>query len=161
MQGEYADGIAQMETTLASKPPGTHQYDNCHYLSMLADACYRDGQVERGIGHLHEALEDVNATGERWWEAELHRLEGHAHLLTNGGHPDIARESFQKALEISRTQAAKMLELRAATDLSRLLQNQGASQEALDLLTPVYEWFTEGFKTVDLRSAKALLEELQ
>jgi len=160
MQGEYADGITQMETTLAARPPASHQYDNCHYLSMLAEACYLDGQFEHGIRHLRRALEEIKVSGELWWEAELHRLLGHGHLLLDGGDLDSARESFQKALNVSRAQDAKMLELRAATDLSRLLRDKGARQDASDVLAPVYDWFTEGFEAEDLRAAKALLEEL-
>jgi predicted ATPase len=156
---EYADGITLMERGLASRPPDVARYYNCYYQSVIAVACYRNGQFEKGQNHLRQALEEANATGERWWEAELHRLDGHAHLLSNGAHPDSARDSFQKALQVSRAQGAKMLELRAATDLARLLRDQGARQEAVDLLTPVYEWFTEGFETADLRTARDLLEE--
>jgi predicted ATPase len=160
MQGEYADGITQMETALAARPPGSHQYDNCHYLSMLAEACYLDGQFERGIRHLRQALEEIKVSGELWWEAELHRLEGCALLGCDGENSDKAQDCFQRALDVTQSQDAKMLELRAASDLCRLLRDQGARQEALDLLAPVYEWFTEGFETADLRAAKALLEEL-
>jgi len=160
MQGEYADGITQMETTLAARPPGSHQYDNCHYLSMLAEACYLDGQFERGIRHLRQALEEIKVSGELWWEAELHRLEGCALLGCDGENSDKAQDCFQRALDVTQSQNAKMLELRAASDLCRLLRDQDARQEALDLLAPVYEWFTEGFETADLRAAKALLEEL-
>jgi len=160
MQGEYADGITQMETTLAARPPGSHQYDNCHYLSMLAEACYLDGQFERGIRHLRQALEEIKVSGELWWEAELHRLEGCALLGCDGENSDKAQDCFQRALDVTQSQDAKMLELRAASDLCRLLRDQDARQEALDLLAPVYEWFSEGFETADLRAAKALLEEL-
>jgi class 3 adenylate cyclase/predicted ATPase len=160
MQGEYADGITHMETTLAARPPGSHQYDNCHYLSMLAEACYLDGQFERGIRHLRQALEEIKVSGELWWEAELHRLEGCALLGCDGENSDKAQDCFQRALDVTQSQDAKMLELRAASDLCRLLRDQDARQEALDLLAPVYEWFTEGFETADLRTAKALLEEL-
>jgi predicted ATPase len=160
MQGEYADGITQMETALAARPPGSHQYDNCHYLSMLAEACYLDGQFERGIRHLRQALEEIKVSGELWWEAELHRLEGCALLGCDGENSDKAQDCFQRALDVTQSQDAKMLELRAASDLCRLLRDQDARQEALDLLAPVYEWFSEGFETADLRAAKALLEEL-
>jgi class 3 adenylate cyclase/predicted ATPase len=160
VEGELAEGITLMVRGLAARPPAVAQYYNCYYKSVIAEACCRNGQFEKGQDHLRQALEEANLTGERWWEAELHRLDGYAHLLSEGDHLDSARESFQKALNVSRAQGAKMLELRAVTDLSRLLQEQGAAQEARDLLAPVYEWFTEGFETADLRAAKALLEEL-
>jgi predicted ATPase len=159
-QGDVAGGIEQMETGLMARPSGAFQYFYCHCLSLLAEACYRNGQIESGMGYLHEALEEIKVSNEQWCEAELHRLVGRGHLLSNNGHPDSARECFAKALEVSRAQKAKMFELRAATDLSRLLRDQGERGEALDLLDPVYQWFTEGFETTDLREAKALLEEL-
>ncbi len=71
-----------------------------------------------------------------------------------------AEEYFQKAIEVARKQSAKSLELRAATSLARLWQQQGKKEEARELLAPVYNWFTEGFDTADLKDAKALLDEL-
>jgi len=70
-----------------------------------------------------------------------------------------AEQCFMRAIEISRRQNAKSFELRAVMDLSRLLQRQGKSEQALQMLTEVYGWFTEGFNTGDLREAKALIEE--
>jgi tetratricopeptide (TPR) repeat protein len=160
VDGEYANAIAQMEGGLAAQPPAASRYYYCYFLSILADACYRNGQFYKGQDYLHQAIEEANTSGERWWEAELHRLEGHAHLLTNDRSLNSARESFQLALDVSRKQGAKMLELRAAIDLFRLLREQGECQGTFDLLVPVYEWFTEGFDSADLREAKALLEEL-
>ncbi|MCZ6798357.1 MAG: AAA family ATPase [Gammaproteobacteria bacterium] len=160
VDGEYANAIAQMEGGLADQPPAASRYYYCYFLSILADACYASGQFDKGQYYLHQAIEEANASGERWWEAELHRLEGHAHLLTSSANQDGARKSFQLALDVSRAQGAKMLELRATTDLSSLLRDQGDRRGAFDLLTPVYEWFTEGFDSTDLREAKALLVEL-
>ena len=77
--------------------------------------------------------------------------------------PDVSkagRRPFHRALDIAHQQHAKSLELRAATSLARLWQSQGKRQDAYDLLAPVYEWFTEGFDTADLKEAKALLDEL-
>ena len=71
-----------------------------------------------------------------------------------------AESCFYQALEIARGQQAKSLELRAATSLTRLWQRQGKRDDARELLTPVYEWFTEGFDTADLIDARALLDEL-
>jgi predicted ATPase len=127
---------------------------------MLADACFRDTQIERGKRHLQQALEDISVSAEQWWKAELHRLEGHAYLLSNDADGDSAGKCFRTALQVARTQGAKMLELRAVTDLSRLILNQDEPAQAFDLLAPVYEWFTEGLESADLRAAKLLLEEL-
>ena len=159
-QGDYSDGISLMKAGLDERPAGAFQYYYSHCLSMLADACFRDARIEQGMQHLQQALKEVTVSSEQWWEAELHRLEGHAQLLSDDCDLDRARKSFQAALQVARTQGAKMLELRAATDLARLLQDQSARQEALDLLTPVYEWFTEGFESADLREAKILIDEL-
>jgi predicted ATPase len=159
-QGDYVNGILLMKEGLDERPPDAFQYYYSHCLSMLANVCFRDARIEQGMHYLHQALEEVNLSSELWWEAELHRLEGHARLLTNGGDLDGARSSFQKALQVAQSQDSKMLELRAATSLARLLQDQDARREALDLLTPVYEWFTEGFESDDLREAKILIDEL-
>jgi tetratricopeptide (TPR) repeat protein len=160
LRGDHVDGIAEMETGLATWPPDGHRYYFNHCVSLLADACYRDGRFEIGMFQLQQALEDTSMSSEQWWEADIHRLLGRGYLLTNDGREDSARECLQKALNVARGQDAKMLELRASTDLSRLLREQGARQQAIDLLTPVYEWFTEGFEGADLREARALLEEM-
>jgi predicted ATPase len=119
---------------------------------------------------LREALTLVEKTGERYYEAELHRLKGELILHADCGVRDAecrvqsaeltAEECFQQAIDITRRQEAKSLELRAAVSLGRLWQQQGKRQEARELLAPVYGWFTEGFDTADLQEAKALLEDL-
>ncbi len=96
----------------------------------------------------------------RFYEAELHRLQGELLLQQS---PDNATETaacFQQAIDIARQQQAKSWELRAATSLARLWQQQGKREEARELLAPVYDWFTEGFDTADLKDAKALLDQL-
>jgi predicted ATPase len=102
----------------------------------------------------------MNTTESRWYWAELYRLKGT--LLLQQTVPDTsqAEASFQQALAIARRQQAKSWELRAATSLARLWQQQGKRQEARELLAPVYNWFTEGFDTADLQEARTLLEEL-
>jgi predicted ATPase len=160
VQGDLASGIALMEEGLDTRPPGGFQYYYIHGLSMLADACYRDAQIERGNRHLQQAQAEITVSTDQWWEAELHRLDGNARILSSVDGLDSARECFQTALQVSRSQGSKILELRAVTDLARLIFNEGEHAQAFDLLAPVYEWFTEGFETADLRSAKLLLEEL-
>ena len=109
---------------------------------------------------LNEALDMVNKTEERYWEAELHRRKGELLLMKQGEKVGEAEECFQKALHIAHRQQAKSLELRAAMSLSRLWQQEGKQEEAHQLLTEIYDWFTEGFDTADLKEAKVLLEEL-
>jgi predicted ATPase len=98
------------------------------------------------------------ATGECYYQAELHRLRGA--VLAETGDPTGAASWLQQAIDTARGQQAKSLELRAAMSLARLWRNQGRRAQAYDLLAPVYDWFTEGFETADLRDAKALLDEL-
>jgi predicted ATPase len=99
-------------------------------------------------------------TGEAWWLPEIHRLRGDLHLKADSGQESEAESAYSSALDISRGQEAKSLELRAAHSLAQLWHGQGKSAEARDLLAPVYGWFTEGFGTTDLKNAKALLDEL-
>ncbi len=94
-------------------------------------------------------------------EAELHRLQGELLLDRSPGDYGPAESAFQEALSIARAQQAKSLELRAATSLARLWRAQAKTKAARELLAPVYNWFTEGFDTPDLKEAKALLDELE
>jgi predicted ATPase len=127
------------------------------YIALLARACEIAGQIEEALTQLDDALQIVDRTGERWFAAELYRHKGR--LLLQQGHSE-AEELYRKALSIAREQEAKLWELRAAVSLAGLWGDQGRRTEALDLLAPVYGWFTEGFNTPDLKDAKALLDEL-
>jgi predicted ATPase len=125
------------------------------------------GQVAEGVHVLAEALTVVQQWGGYWWQAELYRLQGALRLAQAdpGQRPtdpsaSEAERSVQQALTIARGQQAKALELRAATSLARLWQQQGKHAEAYELLAPVYGWFTEGWDTADLQEAQALLEAL-
>ena len=107
-----------------------------------------------------EGLAVAAHTGEGFFEAEQYRLKGELLLAHSLEKHTVAESCFQHALDSARRQQAKWLELRTAVSLSRLWQQQGKRAEARELLAPIYGWFTEGFDTVDLREAKALLEEL-
>ena len=159
-QGQYEAGIAQMHQGLAIKRATGGVSILSTYLGGLAEGYGGSGQAQEGLSQLAEALAHVGTTGERYWEAELHRLRGA--LLLQQAIPDAhyAESCFQHALAVARDQQAKSLELRAATSLARLWQRQDKRQKAYALLAPVYNWFTEGFDTADLQQAKALLEEL-
>ena len=102
----------------------------------------------------------VEATGERWNEAEIHRTAGEIALMSSKPDAAKAQTHFERALEIARAQQARSWELRAAISLGRLWRDQGKRAEARNLLAPVYGWFTEGFDTLDLKEATALLEEV-
>ena len=109
---------------------------------------------------LTEAQEVVAKSGERWFEAELHRLRAEALLAASPRDTAEAEASLHKSLEVAREQGAKLWELRAATSFARLRHDQGRCGEARDVLAPIYGWFTEGFETFDYRDAKALLTRL-
>ena len=109
---------------------------------------------------LADVLTLVAATEERWWEAEVYRLQGELLLQLPSAEVQQATACFQRAVEVARSQQAKSLELRAALSLSRLWQQYGRRAEAREFLAPIYGWFTEGFDTADSQEAKALLEAL-
>ncbi len=130
----------------------------CYHAALLARACEIEGQVEEALDHLDDALQLAEAIGERWFMAEVYRNKGE--LMIGQGDRGAAEEFYRKALEIAEKQEAKLWKLRAATSLARLYCDRGHRSEAHDLLAPVYAWFTEGFDTLDLRGAKALLDDL-
>ena len=99
--------------------------------------------------------------GDRWYEAELRRLNGEILLTGSDPQPAEAEACLRQALDVARSQEAKLWELRTAVTLARLWQTQSKTQDAHDLLAPVYDWFTEGFDTSDVKAAKALLGELK
>jgi len=158
MEGETEEGIAQMRQGLAAWQATGAEIGVPHYLALLAEAYGQAGQAEEGLSALAEALVSVDNTGQRSWEADLYRLKGE--LLLMQGDDAEAEASFHKAIQVARQQDAKSWELRATMSLSRLWQEQGKREEARQLLAEIYDWFTEGFDTSDLREAKALLEEL-
>jgi predicted ATPase len=131
-----------------------------YHLVLQAEAEEKNGQPEAGLRALNEAFPLVDTQETRWNEAEIYRLKGALLLAQSPDNQAEAETCFQHAIRIAQSQQAKSWELRAATSLARLWQQQGKRQEAHDLLAPVYGWFTEGFDTADLKDAKALLEEL-
>jgi tetratricopeptide (TPR) repeat protein len=130
------------------------------FLAHLALAQAELGQLDDATAKIGEAMTAVKTTKEDWYEAEINRVAGEIALL--GENPDAAsaKTSFGRALEIARDQKAKSWELRAAMSMARLLRTQGSSQLALDVLAPIYGWYTQGFDTLDLRQAKTLLDDL-
>jgi len=160
VQGQSAEGLAQMREGLAAYRATGSAVGMALFLARLAEAYGQVGQVEEGLHLLAEALAVVDHTGERSSEAELHQLHGELLLRQAVLEAPEAEVCFQRALDVARRQQAKSWELRAAMSLSRLWQRQGKRVEARELLAPVYGWFTEGFDTADLQDAKALLEAL-
>ena len=130
------------------------------FLSHLAWAYFKTGQFADAQRSIREALTTLETTMERWFEPEANRVAGEIALGSPEWGPTKAQVYFERALAVARQQQAKSWELRAAMSLARLWRDQGKAQLARELLAPVYGWFTEGFDTLDLKEAKALLEEL-
>jgi class 3 adenylate cyclase/predicted ATPase len=153
-------GIAQMHQGMAAVLATGNTLSRPLCLVLLAEATGHAGHVEEGLRLLAKALAAFEASKRGDMLAEVYRLQGA--LLLQQAIPDAAQAEacFQQALAIARRQQAKSWELRAATSLSRLWQQQGKRAAPRQLLTEVYGWFTEGFDTADLQEAQALLEEL-
>jgi class 3 adenylate cyclase len=151
-QGAFEEAVACLHEGLA-RPGATRS--RCYGLARLAEALTRQAEHGAALAAARDGLGTAEKTGHRQWEAELHRLEGIA--LSGLNNLEEGREALEEALRVARRQHAKAYELRAATSLARLWDEQGRRAEARDLLAPVYGWFTEGFDTADLKEAKALL----
>ena len=159
-RGQGAEGMAQIHQGLVTLRATGTEVLRPYFLGLLANECGKMGQAREGLALLDEALALVHKTGERWPEAELHRLKGELLLSLSADNHAEAEGCLHQALTVARRQQAKTLELHAATSLGRLWQQQGKRTAAHQLLAEIYGWFTEGFDTVDLQDAKALLEEL-
>jgi class 3 adenylate cyclase/predicted ATPase len=159
-QGQAREGIEQLRHGLIALRATGAEAMRPYFLALLAEAYGTLNQPEAGLAVLAEALTIIGTTGECWDEPELYRLKGALLLRQSADNHTAAQACFQHALAIARPLQAKLFELRAATSLARLRQRQGKGTEAYQLLAEVYGWFTEGFDTVDLQEAKALLAEL-
>jgi predicted ATPase len=157
--GQLDEGIAGLRAILGGMQTSGNKTVSSVVLAGLARGLGEAGQADEGLAVCAEAQAFVASTGERLFEVEIHRI--HGDLLLTLPSPDYAQAevAFREALEVARSQSAKSWELRAATSLARLWQRQGRRDEARALLQPVYDWFTEGFDTKDLKDAKVLLDE--
>ena len=157
-EGRHEEGIARLCEGLAA----THLIGNDlvrpYYLSLLAEAYQAAGRVDDGLATLEDALAVVDRN--RGPETEMHRLKGELLLKQNSTNIAEARSCFERSIEIARRRSAKSCELRSTMSLARLLASQGHRDEARTMLANIYNWFTEGFDTGDLKDAKALLDEL-
>jgi predicted ATPase len=165
MQGRQTGVIEAMHEGLATYRASGAENMRSYYLSMLAEVGAVSGQITEGQRAISEALTGVENSGIRYYEAELYRLKGELLLLSRVEEPQVyaqeeAETCFHRAIYIAQQQKAKSWELRAAMSLARVWQQQGKCPEAHQMLSGIYNWFTEGFDTKDLQEAKALLQEL-
>jgi class 3 adenylate cyclase/predicted ATPase len=160
MTGKASDAIPAITAGLAAlRSTGSTMWMPL-LLTYLARAHAELGQCDDALRFIREAMTMVETTRERWCESEVDRVAGE--ILLKSPQPDLAKAEgyLDRALTVARTQQARSLELRAAMSMARLLRDQGKPQQARELLAPVYDWFTEGFETLDLKEAKALLNSL-
>jgi predicted ATPase len=160
MQGQSTEGLKQIQEGQEARRATGSEPKRPSSTVFLAEAHWQAGQVEDGLRVLIETVAMIKQTREGFYEPELYRLKGELLLSQSLGNPSEAESCFHQALEVSRSQQAKSLELRAATSLAKLWQSQGKREEARALLSEIYGWFTEGFDTADLIDARAMLDEL-
>jgi predicted ATPase/class 3 adenylate cyclase len=160
-QGRNEEGIAQIQEGLATLRGTGAENGRPQNLSLLAEACMKTGRLDDGLSALTEALAAAEENENRHYEAETHRLKGELLLKQDDSNRAEAQNCFERAIAIARKQSAKSWELRSTMSLARLLANQGNREKALAMLSEIYDWFTEGFDTADLKEAKALLDELR
>jgi len=159
-QGDCDGCIEMIREGLDSYRAGGAELGCTYLTAMLAEALLRVGQVEAAAEAVQQALALVNANGEHFYQAELHRLSAVLALELDSTGTDEAESEYRRAIAVAQKQGARSLELRAATGLARLYRQQQRRDEACQCLKPVYAAFREGFETADLRAARALLEQL-
>jgi class 3 adenylate cyclase/predicted ATPase len=160
MAGKASDAVRAISSGLSAwRATGTTVWVPT-YLSYLARAYAELGQFDEASRCVGEAIVAVQTTNESWYEADIHRIAGE--IALKSPKPDVlkAEAHFERAISVAQQQQAKSWELRAAMSMAGLWREQGKPQQARELLAPIYGWFTEGFDTLDLRQAKALLEDL-
>jgi predicted ATPase len=158
--GNASDAVRAITSGMTSlRSTGAALYEPWH-LSHLAMAYAELGQPDDARRCIDEAIDKVERSKEKWAEGEVHRIAGEIELKSLAPDTEKAERHFERALSVARQQQMKAFELRAAMSMARLLLDQGKPQQARELLAPIYGWFTEGFDTLDLKQAKALLDEL-
>jgi predicted ATPase len=159
--GHAVEAIAQIRHGMSEWKAMGQELEWSHFLGLLAEAYRRADRPDEGLEILTEALSVAERIGEGFWEAELYRLRGE--LLLSSAAPSrasAAEDSLQKAIASASARRAKALELRATTSLARLWLRQGRKDDARQALDEIQRWFTEGFDTADLRTARTLINEL-
>ena len=161
LTGKASDAVRTITSGITSlRSTGATLYEPRH-LWYLAMAYAELGQPDDARRCIDDAIDKVERSKEKWCEAEVNRVAGEVALRSPAPDTEKAEKYFGRALAVARRQQAKSWELRAAMSMARLWRDQGKTQQARELLAPVYGWFTEGFDTLNLKEAKALLNELR
>jgi predicted ATPase len=160
-KGEFSEGVAKLKAGLAIWDASGGKVWSPAGKALLAEGMAMNGDLDNALQLIDEQIEQIERPGweERQCYAEILRIKGR--ILTLKDDPEGAEKNYLASLDCARDQQTKSWELRTSTSLARLWQSQGKNKEAHDLLAPVYDWFTEGFDTKDLKEAKALLEGLR
>jgi class 3 adenylate cyclase/predicted ATPase len=156
--GKAAEGVSILTSGIATFRATGSKVGLPFYLSYLARAYAELGRFDDASRCIGEAMTWIEATGEKWWEADIHHTAGE--IALKSPEPAKAEACFERALALARERREKPIELRVATSMARLWRDQGKRNEARDLLAPVYGWFTEGFDLSDLTEARVLLHAL-
>jgi predicted ATPase len=159
-QERFEEGVAQMQEGLAALREEGAGNGRPQNLSLLAETCIKTGGLDDGLRAVTEALASAEEKENRHYEAETHRLKGELLLKQDDSNRAEAQDCFERAIAIARKQSAKSWELRSTMSLARLRARRGHREEARTMLADIYNWFTEGFDTADLKDAKALLDAL-
>ena len=157
--GRAEEGIVEMRRSI-SDPMLAEAVSNAIRLVALAEACGKNGRVEEGLDWVAQGLATAEQTGLRLAEAELHRVKGELLMIKDPSNVLEGEHCLRTAIDVARRQGAKFFELRATVSLARLLKQRGETVEARHMLAEIHNWFTEGFDLLDLKDAKALLDEL-
>jgi tetratricopeptide (TPR) repeat protein len=160
MTGDLAGGIERMRRHVGEYRAAGAEWAAEYFLALMAIVLARSGQHDEALRIIGDSLSIIEKTGERFFEAEVHRIKGELLFAQDPSNAAPAESSFRTAIEISRRQRGKSFELRATLSLAGLLRDTGRREEARAMLAEIYNWFTEGFDTADLKDAKALLDEL-
>jgi class 3 adenylate cyclase/tetratricopeptide (TPR) repeat protein len=153
--GRIKEGVAEMEGSIRQSGawPPTQTL-----ILALAEVSGRKGLPEKGLTAVEQGLARSEKTPSA--QSEFYRLKGELSLLKDPGSKEEAEDYLRQAIEVARRQAARLFELRATVSLARLLRDTNRRDEARAMLAEIYNWFTEGFDTADLKDAKALLDEI-
>jgi DNA-binding winged helix-turn-helix (wHTH) protein len=163
----WADGQAgdlkavdRLRESVAEFEAGEGDLGHASFLGRIAELCLKFGRNDEAVSVLEEAIDFIARTGQGYAESEIYRLRGEAELELGRSHIGSAAKWFERAIDAARKHSARIAELRATADLARLLAKQRKRDQAHTMLAEIYNWFTEGFDTPDLKDAKTLLDEL-
>ena len=155
-----AEGVERMNQGFAFRRAAGAHLVHSSFFAVLAESRIQSDQFDAAERLLTDGFTHIERSGECHSKAELHRVQAR-YLLRTGLDVEAAVSRFERAIEVARSQEARLFELRATVDLAKVWQERGEDREALRLLAPICGWFSEGFAMKDLKEASALLDQLR